>query len=60
MKKKCPNCNKLVDVKTYDGKGKEAEYYYEERPKTLIEQKVEVRLGIPFRHLVEHRCKLIP
>jgi len=58
MKGKCPKCGKLVDVKTYEGKGKKAKYYYEERPRTEMEKKVEKRLGIPFRHLIEHKCKI--
>ena len=57
MLKPCPNCGKLVDVKTFDGKGKKEEYYYEERPTTPMEKKIEKRLGIPFRHMVEHVCE---
>ena len=58
MEKNCPDCGKLVDVKTFEGKGSKAEYYYEERPRTPMEVKLEKRLGLPFRPLEEHKCKV--
>jgi len=50
---KCPKCGKKVEHKTHDGYDLGM---HEERPLTAIERKVEARLGIPFRHMITHKC----
>lgn len=50
---KCPDCGKEVEHKTHDGHDLGL---YEEVEATAIEKKVEARLGIPFRHMIKHKC----
>lgn len=51
---KCPHCGAPVETKVMNG----VKYgYYQERPKTKIEQGIEKRLGMPFRHMETHTCE---
>ena len=56
-KKKCPKCGKMVIALTFEGKGKKPVYYYENIPLTNMEKKLQKTLGMPFGHLVPHKCK---
>ena len=54
---KCPKCGKSVEVKYFPAKGLEKKpFYYEERTLTNIEKGLQKRMGLPFRHMEQHKC----